>query len=76
MGAQHAHPPHAHTLRTPPHPHTQRLGGFFALRDLLANTGWAEPRAREALARMLREGLLLVDDPPPGVCVLAAWLNA
>ncbi|KAI7837848.1 hypothetical protein COHA_008336 [Chlorella ohadii] len=42
----------------------QRLGGYFALADAVASTGWQEERVREAVTLMAREGLVLIDDQP------------
>ena len=41
-----------------------RRGGFFAGAELTVGLGWGQARAGDALAALLRDGLLLVDDPP------------
>lgn len=46
-------------------PAPQGLGGYMTLADAVANSGWQEARVRDVLEGMLRDGLVLVDDPPP-----------
>jgi ESCRT-II complex subunit VPS22 len=41
-------------------------GGFFAASDARASLGWAPERAADALGALLRDGMLLADDPPRG----------
>ena len=42
-----------------------KVGGFFTRGDVSANLKWTEQRTSDALLALAKDGLILVDDPPP-----------
>lgn len=43
----------------------QKLGGFFTRDDIKTHLKWGPERVSDALTALAKDGLLLVDDPPP-----------
>ena len=43
----------------------QKLRGFFTREDIKSNLNWVPERVSDALTALAKDGLILIDDPPP-----------